>query len=623
MAVKLLTKLGDGVLVPSVLARATEPVVNRWPVTMFANLSGNLTGRDRNGTFSLVGTGALRWMPRLDEPQNWVSEPGYESGGTTPGYGGFVANATVDWPFAEARTGQQSARVTCTQAGTVQVELLSMEQTAGPHHEGDTWQYSIWIKSNAQAAGKQATLQLIAARFILPGSSVIATQAVTLSTSYQRVVIQASVPRSINRLSIRLEFPNAVPGDVIYADDDVASRGVAVDGAATVKVLASGQLHSVRTPLVASAFAFIEEGSLNAVPSPQFFATPLGNYWVAYGGATLASKVSDGAFPYHFSAYGEVTTTGANQGVKMVPGTAPAVSAGQTWTASCAVRPRFGDTPPQLRLMVWGIDASNNVTETFTGPSFTANDDTYDWRLGALPSLTVTFANANTVKALVGIEQVSTGAVMWGVGCVGFEQKPYATSPIHGSLGTGYSWTGSIWASTSSRAATTLTFSPAGRVAPVRGSIVLAARRMVNTGGNQTLLDVGNGGAGTDRLTLRFTPTGALQLACQSNGGAVTTVTTAETAALGTEVICYAAWDGTDIGVRLGNGNLATGTRDAPAGSFGAGNASLGTRQDGSEPLNGALGPALVYASPLSPMHRDVLVARGPARWRYDLVRAA
>jgi hypothetical protein len=247
---------------------------------------------------------------------------------------------------------------------------------------------------------------------------------------------------------------------------------------------------------------------------------------------------------------------------------------------------------------------------------------------GEQKTITAQFTGTGASANLELVVTDSANGEQFVVYYAGAEQRAYATSPCpfinsSGNLLPGYSWSGTAHASTSTRAATTLTFSPAGRIAPLRGSVVLAARRVVSTGANQTLLDVGNGGAGTDRLTLRFTQTGALQLACQSNGGAVTTVTTAETAALGSEVICYAAWDGTDISVRLGSGNIATGTRDAPAGSFGAGNAALGTRQDGSEPLNGALGPVLVYASPLSPMRRDVLVARGPARWRYDLVRAA
>jgi hypothetical protein len=420
-------------------------------------------------------------------------------------------------------------------------------------------------------------------------------------------------------------------GQVLYVDGVTWTQGTDgtyFDGSAGLWLnLSSGQLGAAHTqPSVERAVAWIEEGTTNEIPDPAFGNSTITNNWEAVGGATLTRDTSIWQYRTRYQQFSSnslariVTTSGsAGQGIGLLASKAPAVSAGQTRTAQVSLRRASGTG--DLKLQIVGLDASNAQTEifetTFTPPAEGAamGDN--------MPYVTATFANANTVKYVVRVVTATASAQTFYVGYLGCEAKPYPTSPCIGNMGTGYSWAGTAHNSASTRAAATLTFSPVGRIAPVRGSIVLAARRVVNTGVNQTLLDAGDGGAGTDRLTLRFTPAGALQLACQSNGGAVITVTTAETAALGDEVICYAAWDGTDISVRLGSGSLATGTRDVPAGSFGAGNASLGTRQDGSDPLNGALGPVLVYASPLSPMRRDVLVARGPARWRYDLVRAA
>jgi hypothetical protein len=396
-------------------------------------------------------------------------------------------------------------------------------------------------------------------------------------------------------------------GQVLYVDGVIWTLGTDAtyfDGSSGVWLsLTSGQLGSTHTvQSVERAVAWIEEGTTNEIPDPAFGNSTITNNWEAVGAATLTRDTGTWQYRTRYQQFSSdglakvVTTSGsAGQGIGLLASKAPAVSAGQTRTAQVSLRRQSGTGA--LKLQIVGLDASNAQTEvfetTFTPPaSGAAMGDN-------LPYVTATFANANTVKYVVRVVTATASAQTFYVGYLGCEAKPYPTSPCIGNMGTGYSWAGTAHNSSSTRAATTLTFSPTGRISPVRGAVVLYARRMRDNGAYQTLLDVGNGGSGTDRLTLRFTPSGALQLLSRSDGGVTATVETGEIASVGQAVVCYAQWSESQMAVRLGANARSVSSRPAPVGSFGSGSAYLGSSVTGADALNGALGPIIVFDSVL------------------------
>jgi hypothetical protein len=364
------------------------------------------------------------------------------------------------------------------------------------------------------------------------------------------------------------------------------------------------------------AVAWVEEGTTTEIPDPVFGNSTIGNNWGVVGGATLTRETtSNFIYQTRYQQFSSnavakiVTTSGsAGQGITLLASKAPAVTAGQTRTAQVSLRRESGTG--DLKLQIVGLNSSNAQTEIFettfappaSGEAMGEN----------LPYVTATFANANTVKYVVRVVTATESAQTFYVGYLGCEAKPYPTSPCIGNMGTGYSWAGAAHNSASTRAATTLTFSPTGRISPVRGAVVFYARRMRDNGAYQTLLDVGNGGTGTDRLTLRFTPSGALQLLSRSDGGVTATVETGEIASVGQAVVCYAQWNESQMAVRLGASARSVSSRPAPVGSFGSGSAYLGSSVTGADAVNGAIGPIIVFDSVLfdTPQHFFVADAR-------------
>lgn len=153
----------------------------------------------------------------------------------------------------------------------------------------------------------------------------------------------------------------------------------------------------------------------------------------------------------------------------------------------------------------------------------------------------------------------------------------YATSPIAGSLGPGFSWSGTPHGAfiASIRAASSASVATAGHIDSTEGGIAIKAfRRKIDTASTEVLMEVGTSGSGTDRLRLYINSSDKLVMEWVSDGATATTLTTAASIAVNTDYFIYADWKDTLVRLRLDT-VMATGTRNAPEGSWGAGALTL------------------------------------------------
>lgn len=201
-----------------------------------------------------------------------------------------------------------------------------------------------------------------------------------------------------------------------------------------------------------------------------------------------------------------------------------------------------------------------------------AKRDQWQWVTGSISPV------SGDLNGHVGLQILSgtmiSGQVVWATVACLFDES-YPTSPIAEVLGTGYANTGTAHNSPTTRAASSASISPSGILAPGSGALAFRFRRLIDTGGIETILECGTDGAGTDYLALTIDASDKLVMAWTANGGSAQTVTSTDSIAVDTEYLLYVEWDGTQMALSLDNGALVTGTRDTPQGSWGAGDLVL------------------------------------------------
>lgn len=166
-------------------------------------------------------------------------------------------------------------------------------------------------------------------------------------------------------------------------------------------------------------------------------------------------------------------------------------------------------------------------------------------------------------------------AVTWFVDDMQLEVGPTATSRINGTLGSGYAWTGGAHDSASTRAASSASVTTAGHLNMLDGGFAIKSfRRKLDTGSTEVLMEVGTSGSGTDRLRMYINSSDKLVMEWVSDGAAATTITSAASIAVNTDYFIYADWKDTLVRLRL-DAVMATGTRNTPEGSWGAGALTL------------------------------------------------
>ena len=185
--------------------------------------------------------------------------------------------------------------------------------------------------------------------------------------------------------------------------------------------------------------------------------------------------------------------------------------------------------------------------------------------------------------------------------CVAVQPESVPSSPAVGSMGPGYSWAGTPHYSASVRAATVLTFDPAGRVD--NDSFAMVGRFSLDsiTDGWQAIAsagkqDIGNFFGVFNRDDGRFS--------AKSNGGYAEDSLTFTP---GSPQIAYVAGKDTDWIGQLDDNTPITDTR-SDGGAWSNSNVYIGSTNNG-DYLNGSVGPIAFYDRPLTDVELDKVKA--------------
>jgi hypothetical protein len=589
----------EGALVLAVVA-PRNPQAN--PALLLAPLSGSLAATDRSGALALTGAGAVRYLPAQNARTNYVPNPRFAV--DTTGWSVLLAGGTaaITRVTTDGVSAQTSLRIDAdTVNGGVRLQTtLARVPGAVP------LVLSFWIKllsgaadwvvrsrdgtANASAFGLGTNLNL------------------TATGQWQRISYPYTVLAGMSIAGLELLRRTTAAGSLLVTDvvieptpGGATSFDGASAGAAWINPATGVPGTAQASPSVSAAAAFVEEATTNGITNPSFETATTG--WDAVG-STISR---DTTYAYVGAAALKVVTANATvaEGVRVHPTQVPA-AAGQTWTAAVWLR-GAGDVQVQL--------AERDAGGTLLGSSAQSGITLTDaWRRFAISRTLLAGGSTN-----VTLDVVTTGqqaATFW-LDAAQLEQKAYATSYADGSLGPGYAWSGTAHASTSTRAATTVKGDETARIDPQRGAVALWFYRETDTGGSQFFLNVGDLGAGKDRVGLRLSSGDALLSEWTSNGGAVKTTIRAGATATGAWLFAYGEWDGMATAVAIGTEAPTPGTRDAPSGNLSSANdLNVGTSTSATGHLDGRIGPAMIFDRPLTAAERTALFTE--AAWTFD-----
>lgn len=290
---------------------------------------------------------------------------------------------------------------------------------------------------------------------------------------------------------------------------------------------------------------WLEEGTTNRMANPSVETNTTN--WAATSGLTLTqdgSQASDGTKSVN------VVAASGSIGKRLLAATATGLATAGGISVAVAID-LWGTGTVKLQASVDYTDASSDAGTMGSDIVLTATPTRYY----AAPMAT---NGAKTINVARVSAWCQTAAVNFNGDAAQVEWKAYSTS-----------YTGTT------RAASSAAISPAGILSPTEGGFAIKAfRRKLDTGSAEVLLESGTSGSGTDRLRLYINSSDKLVMEWVSDGAAATTLTTAASIATNTDYFIYADWKDTLVRLRL-DAVMATGTRNTPEGSWGAGALTL------------------------------------------------
>jgi len=344
---------------------------------------------------------------------------------------------------------------------------------------------------------------------------------------------------------------------------------------------------------------WLEEATTNSAVNPSF-EPGIGGV-IGWGSSTRTQDdehVRSGDFAL------KVAVTGAGGGCLISSGAALGGS-GQTWTVSSFVWAATGVTVAAAAYARY-TDASEGVVGS--AQNIAGNDD---WQRAIR---TVALDGAKTIDSIRIRLTANNGQTFWVDDFQAERNKSYATSPANGSLGTGYAWTGTAHASTSTRAESSAYVDPTDRIDPVSGAIALRYKRLIDTGNYEYILYCGTGNAGEDYFDLFVHSTGKLGMSWQSDGGTFFEFISDFSVDVGVVHFIYVDWDGTTIRCSVDNGLLESDTRDDGVGDWGGVNLNLTVQGYGSS----VIGPFAIFDRPLT--SKEITNVYEMETWRFDML---
>ena len=218
----------------------------------------------------------------------------------------------------------------------------------------------------------------------------------------------------------------------------------------------SGAFHQVQGPWANSRALCFEPAATNLVKDPSFEFGTLSTYWANWGSPPTRELSTTRSVKGVTSL--RLITNATNQGVSQ----SLTLANGTTYTAT---------------VYVYCVSGSA-VLMIYNGTDFYANVST---KVGQWQRLKMTVVAGATNTLYLG-RSASGSAGEYFFDCVQVEASSFATSYLDGSLGTGYAWTGTPHASTSTRNTSYATFNPSGVIDLSNGSMSFWFQMPYNAG---------------------------------------------------------------------------------------------------------------------------------------------
>ena len=579
------------------------------PLLFLASLNGTLAAQDRNGSVTLTGAGAVRYQAASGARTNLFTNPSFETNLT----GWTQAGPAITNP-SDATSGSKCIEIadTTTNQGII-LNTAGMGKLAslGVH----TVSFDAWVTS-----GDLANWQILVFGMGAAGAQLANAYNVhhTFTAVKTRYSFTFTPPAGSDKLQIYIRRAVATAG-TLRLDAMVCETGALTTAQATYFDGSTGgawldpitgilgTAHA--SPSVSQAVAWVEEGTTNTVPDPSFENATITNYWTAQGTAAI-SKVTTHAY---ISSNGGKVVCGAatTDGIHQLATSGSAASSGQSWTVSGRIRAfAAGDVGKTVKAAIIERTSGDAVVTTNLGSAITLTDAWQSF------SYTVALSGGGTVaKATCGFMAGAAVAVDFVLDAVQLEQKAYATSYCDGAIGTGYAWSGTAHASSSTRTKCDISVTKTNHIDPSRGSFSGKVSRLIDNGGSQLAFSAGDYQAvGKDWLGFNVDASDLQKMsATVSNGALQTAGTTANT--INTWVNLYGGWDGTALSASVNNATVATGTRTTPIGSFGSSADLYVGSLSGALQVDGLIGPVAIASRPLTAKERAKLYALTSWAW--------
>jgi len=561
-------------------------------------------------SLTATGAGAVRYRPAQGARINLAKNPSFETNqsgwGVSAGAGETITRLTTGGKYGPACLQIDSA---FPDAGVICAGMLSSANivSAGPHT------LSIDVKHVSGATDWCLVAIAENANSVVTGTQLVVN--ITPTATYQRFTI-AYTPNGLGAHRIRLYVrrrPGSSGASTILIDGlmieagnvgdqpyfDGASGGVWVD---PYTGLLGTPNASASTSQVVS---FIEETTTNAIRNPRFESATTD--WEANGAGVLLTR--DTTYANIGTAAAKLVTpaTQINEGLRSLTNIFPA-SNGQVWSFSCWLR-----GSGTVYLSVTGNDAGGIFISGTTQASamITLTDQWVRY------SMTWTASNASIAFAQCYVRTwtVTPQAATFWVANTQLELKPQATSYCDGALGTGYTWTGTAHASSSTRAVSSVSTASAGRVSTLKGSYAIWVKNSgwTKASGGRYLIGLGSYGV-NDFVSV--TMTGSIPtLWCRLGADTHTLVSSGVNVANDAWAFIYASWDGPSLSISVNGGALVTGTRVGTPTGVTTSSIYFGTDPVSNQHANSDLGPTYIFDQPLTTADVAALYAQGPTSY--------
>lgn len=397
---------------------------------------------------------------------NVVPNPSFEvdtSGWSIIGAGVTFVRSTSDSVF-----GTAMATITTTTGAGQEGVHSGNSQTAAP---GEVWTASAWLRVPTGAA------RLVLRAVDAAGVQLAAFATSASGTAWQRLQASTAMPASTAFVRVEVDDNFSTTASTIHIDGVQLERGSTatsyIDGSLGTGYAWTGTAHASTSTRAANTVArtATDVATTNLIPDPSFvngvgFGVP---GWTASNGGTFSHERTGGRVGETCMRLNTGTSTAVGGGYFE-----RAVTPGETYSGGVWLRTLDGSNR-SFEVRISYRDAANSVIGSEYRSLVTI---TGEWQRYTSP--TTAAAPAGTTKVWLLIQNNAGGNYDVLVDGAQLEAGSVATSYADGSLGTGFAWTGTAHASTSTRAAGT-PIPPVAQTPPPYGLVADAPGRNIFT----------------------------------------------------------------------------------------------------------------------------------------------